>query len=98
MAALTHRCVDFVVVSAQRKLGPATRKTLTFPIWASSTAPPRHLDNWRICYISCPPKKTAPDLELTQPTHYGNRWKGPTDSIGLETSYLLLETKLAVTR
>jgi 2-polyprenyl-3-methyl-5-hydroxy-6-metoxy-1,4-benzoquinol methylase len=58
------------------------RKALTFPIWASSAA----LGGISTLGASAIflAKKTAPDPELTRPTHYKDRWKGIPDSVGLE--------------
>ncbi len=60
------------------------RKTLTFPIWALSTAL-RGISTTGASALFLA-QKTAPDPELTQPTHYRDRWKGLPNSIGLEAS------------
>jgi SAM-dependent methyltransferase len=59
-------------------------KTLTFPIWALSIALGGISTTGASAIFLA--QKTAPDLELTQPTHYRKRWKRLPDSIGLEAS------------
>ncbi len=60
------------------------RKTLTFPIWALSTALGGMSTTGASAIFLA--KKAFPDPELTQPTHYKDRWQGLIDSIGLEVN------------